>query len=259
MPSITSVQNPLIQRMKELKTKAGREREGLFLCEGEHMAGEALAAAPERVEAVFVDEKRTGEYAALLALAQRHAHIAVYAVPERVMSALSQVRTPQGVCAAAGLPAASALGALGRRLLLLENVQDPGNVGTMLRTLDAAGFDGCVLTPGCADPFSPKALRATMGSVFRVPIGYADAREAVEALNARGYATIAAALDGEPFYARGPLPEKLCVLIGNEGAGLRPETSAACSHRYRLPMNGGAESLNAAIAAAVMMYDLMNR
>ena len=143
--------------------------------------------------------------------------------------------------------------------MLLENVQDPGNVGTILRTLDAAGFDGCILTPGCADAYAPKTLRATMGSVFRVPMAFAgDAAQAVAGLNLRGYATIGAALDGEPFYGRGPLPEKLCVLIGNEGAGLTEQALAACTHRYRLPMRGGAESLNAAIAAGVFMYELMN-
>ena len=82
------------------------------------------------------------------------------------------------------------------------------------------------------------------------------AQEAVQALNDRGYATIAAALDGQPFYRRGPLPPRQCVLIGNEGAGLRPETLSLCTHRYRLPMRGGAASLNAAVAAAVFMYDL---
>jgi len=146
------------------------------------------------------------------------------------------------------------------RLMLLENVQDPGNVGTILRTLDAAGFAGCILTPGCADPYAPKALRATMGSALRIPITFADsAAQAVKTLNQRGYATIAASLDGQPFYEREALGESVCVLIGNEGQGLTPEAQAACSHRYKLPMRGGAESLNAGIAAAVMMYDLMNR
>lgn len=133
-------------------------------------------------------------------------------------------------------------------------------MGTVLRTLDAAGFDGCILTPGCADPFGPKALRATMGSVFRVPVcSVGNTVETVQALNARGYATLAAALDGENFYRRAPLPARLCVLIGNEGAGLTKQAQDACTNRFRLPMRGGAESLNAAVAAAVMMYDLINR
>jgi len=141
----------------------------------------------------------------------------------------------------------------------LENVQDPGNVGTVLRTLDAAGFDGCVFTPGCADPYGPKTLRATMGSTFRVPMcTVPDAAGAARTLAENGYAVIGAALDGEPFYERGKLPDKLCVIIGNEGQGMTRETLANCTHRYRLPMRGGAESLNAAVAAAIFMYELMN-
>jgi len=183
----------------------------------------------------------------------------VYAVPEHVLAAISQVKTPQGIAAVCDLPAQRALEEMGDKLILLENVQDPGNVGTVLRTLDAAGFDGCIFTHGCADPFGPKTLRATMGSVFRVPMSTVqDAPDTVRRLTQRGYAVIGAALDGEPFYERGPLPDKLCVLIGNEGQGLTAQTLATCTHRYRLPMRGGAESLNAAVAAAIFMYELMN-
>ena len=99
-----------------------------------------------------------------------------------------------------------------------------------------------------------------MGSVLRVPVcSVGTTVETVQALNARGYATLAAALDGENFYRRAPLPARLCVLIGNEGAGLTKQAQDACTNRFRLPMRGGAESLNAAVAAAVMMYDLINR
>lgn len=258
MKAITSLKNPAVQAARALRDGKERARQGAFLLDGEHMVGEALAVCPDRVRALFVDEARADDYAALLAHTPVHAER--YAVPEHVMAALSQVKTPQGVAAVCAAPEPCAPEALGSRLMLLENVQDPGNVGTILRTLDAAGFDGCILTSGCADPFGPKALRATMGSALRVPLCFVpDAAQAVAALNGRGYATLAAALDGADFYRRGPLPQRLCVLIGNEGAGLTPQAQAACTHRFRLPMRGGAESLNAAVAAAVLMYDLMNR
>ena len=257
MRELSSLKNPVVQSARTLQTARGRAEQSSFLLDGEHMVAEALSACPERVSALFVDADKLDGYAALLARAK--AQTAVYSVPEHVLAAISQVKTPQGIAAVCGLPAPSAPEMLGNRLMLLENVQDPGNVGTILRTLDAAGFDGCILTPGCADAYAPKTLRATMGSVFRVPMAFAgDAAQAVAGLNLRGYATIGAVLDGEPFYGRGPLPEKLCVLIGNEGAGLTEQALAACPHRYRLPMRGGAESLNAAIAAGVFMYELMN-
>jgi tRNA G18 (ribose-2'-O)-methylase SpoU len=149
---------------------------------------------------------------------------------------------------------------LGDKLVLMEQVQDPGNVGAILRTMDAAGFTGAVLSPGCADPFSPKALRATMGSIFRVPtMQVQSAAAAAETLKSEGYAVIAAALNGDDFFTHKKLPDKLCLIIGNEGAGVTKATLAAATHIYRLPMRGGAESLNAAAAAAIMIYELAYR
>lgn len=258
MKELTSLKNPVVQAARALDTAKERTRQGAFLCDGEHMAGEALTVCPERVRTLFVEKGCEERFATLLAKSPAGAE--VYAVPGNVMAAISQVKTPQGIAAVVELPGSVPLNEQTGRLMLLENVQDPGNVGTILRTLDAAGFSGCILTPGCADPFAPKALRATMGSALRIPITFAeDTVSAVDALNARGYATIAAALDGEPFYEREALGEKVCVLIGNEGQGLTREAQTACTHRYKLPMRGGSESLNAGIAAAVMMYDLMNR
>jgi RNA methyltransferase, TrmH family len=257
MQTVTSLRNPAVLAAKALQTKRGREESGLFLCEGEHMVAEAIRNAPGDVYTVFVEESQTERYAPLLAAVP---DAVWFSVPAGVLAAISQVKTPQGIAAAVQLPQAVPFITLRDRILLLENVQDPGNVGTMLRTLDAAGFSGCVLTPGCADPYSAKALRATMGSVFRVPVARAEtAAEAVNALIESGYAVIAAVLDGEDFYQRQPLPQKICLVIGNEGAGITPETAALCTHRYSLPMRGGAESLNAAIASAVMMYELVNR
>ena len=257
MPAITSTKNPMIQAIKALQSKAGREQSGLFLCEGEHMVAEALQAAPQDVTALFVAETCAGDYAALCH-AVRPAQ--VYTVPEHVLAGITQVKTPQGIAATVRLPQPAALHGLGQRVLLLENVQDPGNVGTILRTADAAGFTGCVLTPGCADAFAPKTLRATMGSIFRVGTAFApDAPAAAQTLRTLGYAVLASLLDGDDFYARAPLPQRVCLTIGNEGAGITDALAQIATHRYRLPMRGGAESLNAAIAAAVFMYDIVNR
>lgn len=257
MPTITSTKNPLIQAVKALQTRAAREESGLFLCEGEHMVAEALRYAKSSVTAVFVTESRQQAYAALLNASPK-THI--YTVPDHVLDTLTQVKTPQGIAATVRLPARAALDSLGSRVVLLEAVQDPGNVGTILRTADAAGFDACVLTAGCADPFAPKTLRATMGSIFRMPIvTQSSAPQAAETLRAQGYAVLASVLDGDDFYTRAPLPQKVCLLIGNEGAGITPPLAAVATHRFRLPMRGGAESLNAAIAAAVFMYDIVNR
>jgi TrmH family RNA methyltransferase len=257
MQSVTSLRNPAVLAARALQTKHGRDESGLFLCEGEHMVAEAVKNAPGQINAVFVEEGCETRYAALLCMVSEAAR---FAVPAHILASISQVKTPQGIAAAVRIPEPATLKRMGTHVVLLENVQDPGNVGTILRTADAAGFSGCVLTPGCADPFSPKALRATMGSIFRVPcVQAASAPEAAEELKLEGYAIIAAALDGEDFYRRAPLPAKVCVMIGNEGAGLTPEAIECATHRFALPMRGGAESLNAAVAAAVFMYEIYQR
>ncbi len=265
---ITSVKNPKVLAARALETAKGRRARNAFLCDGEHMVSEAVAMHPQGIQEVFVEKGKEERYAGLLeklgfsagSSGLDRASCPLYTLEPHVMEALSQVKTSQGIAAVVSLPPSAPLDSLGNRLVLLENVQDPGNVGTILRTLDAAGFHGCVLTVGCADPFAPKTLRATMGSVFRVPLALGQSGpSAMDALKAQGYALLAAELNGEPFYQRGPLPEKLCLMIGSEGPGLTPAALAAATHRYRLPMQGGAESLNAAVAAAVLMYDIVNR
>ncbi|NLV59392.1 MAG: RNA methyltransferase [Clostridiales bacterium] len=266
---ITSAKNPRVLAAKALASARGRAEQQAFLCEGEHLVTEALAMRPQAIQAVFVAQGKESLLERLLAGAPDASlppSAALYAVPEHVLSALSQVKAPQGIAAVVALPALAnlesteGLPALGEHMVFLENVQDPGNVGTILRTADAAGFTGCILAGESADPFSPKALRATMGSVFRLPLArVSSGAAAAQLLKSAGFRVIAAVLDGLPFYERGPLPPKVCLLIGNEGAGLSKALSSAATHRYALPMRGGAESLNAAVAAAIMMYDIVNR
>lgn len=257
MQSITSLRNPAVLAARALQTKGGREDAGVFLCDGEHMVAEALRNAPQRVRTLFVETDSAQRYARLI---QAAGNAEVYAVPAHVLAAIAQVKTPQGIAATVETPPRARLDRMGGRVVILENVQDPGNVGTILRTADAAGFDGCVFTPGCADPYASKALRATMGSVFRVPMADAiSGAEAARAFRAMGYAVIATVLDGDDFFSRAPLPQRVCLMVGNEGAGVTPEAEALATHRYRLPMRGGAESLNAAVAAAIFMYEIVNR
>lgn len=253
MEIITSRQNPLCTHLRKLAASASyRRQRGEFLCDSPKLLKEAL---------LWGAEVRTVVATAGVDLPELPLGVRQVEVPAEVMKSLSPMETPQGTlftCAIHTEPLPEMLA--GRRYVVLDTLQDPGNVGTILRTLDAAGFDGCILTPGCADPFAPKTMRATMGSLFRVPMTFVEnSAEAARWLRTNGWAVIGAELRGQPFYQRGTRPDKLCVLIGNEGAGLTEEILAQCSFRYKLPMRGGAESLNAGIAAAVMMYDLMNR
>ena len=145
----------------------------------------------------------------------------------------------------------------GRKLVAMDGVQDPGNVGTIIRTADCAGIEGVILSEQCADIFSPKVLRATMGSIFRMPmLVTGDLPGTLQGLIENGYSVMSSQLDGEPFYSRSNVGEKYCLVIGSEGNGVSEPVRALATHKVRLPMRGGAESLNAAIAAGIMMYDL---
>ena len=257
LPLITSTHNDRVQAWKALSGPAKeRRRQGLFLAEGEHMAGEALKSS--RCRTLLIRDSSLERYRTLLDQAERR-NVPVQPVSEAVMAAICDVRSPQGVAAVCPLPA------LTERLetpviVALEDVQDPGNVGTVLRTLDALGYGGLLITPGCADPFSPKTLRASMGAVFRVPVCLAQSLpEALETLHGEGYRSLAGTLDGTPFYDRPMDAEKTVLLIGNEGAGLTEAVKALAMQKVKLPMQGGAESLNAAVACAVMLYDLERR
>ncbi|MBR1559957.1 MAG: RNA methyltransferase, partial [Clostridia bacterium] len=142
-------------------------------------------------------------------------------------------------------------------MVALDGVQDPGNLGTIWRTADAAGFGGLLLGGGCADPLSPKVQRSAMGSGFRVPFMFADdLAAALRDLVGRGWTVVASDLRGEDFYRRPDPGERFVLVIGNEARGISDAVRDTATMRVKLPMRGGAESLNAAVAAGILMYGL---
>ncbi len=247
MDSLTSLKNPKVLAWRSLKERKGRKETGCFLVEGRKMVEEALSSAFS-VETLLVSESHGADFSL-------PEDVPAYLLPDHVFAALCDTKTPQGIAAVVRMRAAPVTGSC---LLALDDVQDPGNVGTILRTADAAGFDGVLLSDKCADVFSPKVLRATMGSIFRMPVEITDQLpQALGQLREQGWSILSSQLDGTPFFHRDPVGEKFCLIIGNEGNGISPAVQAEATHRLRLPMRGGAESLNAAIAAGIMMYDLM--
>ncbi len=247
MDSITSLKNPKVMAWRSLKERKGRKETGCFLVEGRKMVEEALASSFS-VETLLVDESHAADF-------PLPKHVPAYLLPDHVFAALCDTKTPQGIAAVIRMRTVPVTGSC---LLALDDVQDPGNVGTILRTADAAGFDGVLLSDKCADVFSPKVLRATMGSIFRMPVEITDQLpHALHQLREKGWSVLSSQLDGTPFFRRDPVGDRFCLIIGNEGNGVSPAVQAEATHRLRLPMRGGAESLNAAIAAGIMMYDLM--
>ena len=247
MDSLTSLKNPKVMAWRSLKERKGRRETGCFLVEGRKMVEEALASAFS-VETLLVSESHAADFSL-------PEDVPAYLLPDHVFAALCNTKTPQGISAVVRMRTAPVTGSC---LLALDDVQDPGNVGTILRTADAAGFDGVLLSDKCADIFSPKVLRATMGSIFRMPVEITDQLPlALHQLKEEGWSILSSQLDGTPFFRREPVGDRFCLIIGNEGNGISPSVQAEATHKLRLPMRGGAESLNAAIAAGIMMYDLM--
>ena len=244
--TISSLKNPRVLAWRSLKDKKGRVEHHAFLVEGMKMVHEALSSG-FHTEAILLREDLAGCF-------DIPAGISAFILPGHVFNAVSDTKTPQGVAAVLSLEARPASGP---RLLALDGVQDPGNVGTIIRTADAAGFDGILFSRECADLFSPKVLRATMGSIFRLGFSFPDSLpEALADLKRKGYSILSSQLDGEPFYARNAVAPSFVLVIGNEGNGISDAVKAVATHHLCLPMRGGAESLNAAVAAGIMMYDL---
>lgn len=246
MEHITSLKNAKVTVWKSLKDRKGRKESGCFLVEGRKMVEEAMASAFP-VEAILVDDERQGEF-------HLPEDVPVFTMPSHVLAAVCDTKTPQGIAAVVRMAEVELQGS---RLVAMDGVQDPGNVGTIIRTADAAGFDGIILSNQCADVFSPKVLRATMGSIFRMGIRVTDDLPGLlTGLVRQGASVLSSQLDGEPFYQRNPLNERFVLVIGSEGNGVTDEVKALATHKVKLPMRGGAESLNAAVAAGIMMYEL---
>ena len=253
MERITSAKNPTVRSLRDLKDRRAREESGRILVEGEVMIREALGCGLQ-IHELLADERHEPLAMELEAQGAR-----AYSVPRSILEAVCETKTPQGVCASFTAPKSLRVDELPDTVVALDGVQDPGNVGTIGRTADAAGFQSLLLGEGSADPLSPKVLCAAMGSGFRIPFSHAaPLSDALRALKARGYTIIASDLAGTDFYSRPDPGPKIALVIGNEARGISPAVRECADMRLKLPMRGGAESLNAAIAAAILMYDLMN-
>jgi len=248
MDRITSAKNPLIRDIKALNQRKGRVEQGRFLVEGEKMIREALSCG------LVVRDVLTLEAHAGFALSL---NTRAFVVPEGILQTVCDTRSPQGICASFDLPVPTPIENAPDRIVALDGVQDPGNLGTIWRTADAAGFGALLLGGGCADPLSPKVQRSAMGSGFRVPFMVSeDLPEALTTMKQKGWTVIASDLHGMDFYRRPDPGRRFILVIGNEARGISDRTRLAADMLLKLPMRGGAESLNAAVAAGIMMYGL---
>src|SRR5437660_303164 len=256
--------------IRDLQRRKARGRRGLALIEGVRLVEEALAAGVTFTGALVApDLARTARGTALVAELEGHA-VGVEEVGARVLAQLADTETPQGIIAVIEprrWTASDFVPAPGAVALVIDGVQDPGNVGTLIRTAHALGAAGTVVLRGTADPTSPKALRAAMGATFRHPVVSLDDAGFITWARKHAVTLWAAAADGTPLHralgrgagegdgARvdgGPI----AVIVGNEGAGIRPQLNAVAAQRVAIPLAQGAESLNVAVAAGILLYEV---
>lgn len=258
---ITSISNTKVKRLVNLRKKRkARDEEGVFLIEGLRM----LQEVPEgELLELYVTEKFYEKEQALVKAKHGKSRCRFELFSEAVMEYVSDTQHPQGaLCVARQRKETGLDGILGGdsmgcpMILLLDNLQDPGNLGTIFRTGEAAGATGILMSGDCVDVYNPKVIRSTMGSIFRMPFWYAeDLTGAIQDMKAKGICTYAAHLEGSCIYDEPDYRKPSAFFIGNEGKGLRNEVARLADCYLKIPMAGRVESLNAAIAAAVLMFE----
>ncbi len=245
---ITSSGNESVKLAASLHQAKNRKREGLHLAEGEKLLQEALSSGM-RVPVVFCEK----DY---LPAVPDDPHIQkTYVIPRHLMEKISECETPQKVCAIVETPDfGTPEGLIDDTVLILDRIQDPGNVGTMIRTADAFGISSVFLGTGTADPYSCKTLRSSMGSAYHVTLYSGEVPPFLLFLKNLGYQAVCGHLRGSQSLPEMD-PRKTALVIGNEGGGVSDDVAGLCT-LYRIPMTGRAESLNASVAAAILMYEI---
>ena len=256
---ISSGDNKKLKLLSAAATPKGRKKHGLFLVEGRRMVEEAVRFATEKIRYIFVSESFGSGNPDFMKKLDGGGFL-VYTVTDKLFSSAASTTTPQGVAALLEIggdknPKADGL----LNVLILDGVSEPGNVGAIIRTAEAAGVDAVYLMKGCADIYNPKAVRSTMGSIFRMNFKTGCEIGDIEELGRSGFKIAATALDGSVDlfeYAREKEGVKMAAVIGSEARGVSDEVLSLSDVRVRIPMKGKVESLNAAVAAGVLMYAL---
>ena len=248
---IESTQNSLVKHWKKLvNTRKERDKTEEFLVEGEHLAEEALKSGGSVLALIF----REGTD---LPVHWDTAGVELIEITPDVEKEITDTEHPQGVYAQCKTPSYDdSEKQAWKSVLLIDAVQDPGNVGTMIRTADAAGIDAVFLGKGCADPFAPKTVRSAQGSHFHIPVIRGELGGEIDRLKEAGIPVYGTALEGAVPYDEPGRSDEFALVVGNEGSGVDPGLLAKADRRLMIPIRGQAESLNVAVAAGILLYAL---
>ncbi|MGX4669857.1 TrmH family RNA methyltransferase [Cerasibacillus sp. JNUCC 74] len=242
---ITSIKNDKVKMWKKLHKRKERMKTKTFLIEGFHLVEEALKSNWTIIEMIIQE----GVEPPLL-----DKDTPIITVKSNVFQALSQTDTPQGVAAVVAMK--QLVSTWSSAVLLIDAIQDPGNLGTIIRTADAAGFSEVILGDGTVDVFNDKAIRATQGSLFHIPIRQASLPDEIKLLQEAGFTVWASALEKAEVYTSLKPERKTALILGNEANGVQKELMSLADKRVTIPIYGKAESLNVSVAAGVLMYYL---
>lgn len=256
MITIESSKNTVFKECKKLKERKGRTKAKKYLIEGIRLIEEAFKAN-SKVDFLILSpegEKRLSEYDSKIIPRD----IKTYIIKDELFKELCETEKPQGVMAVINMEENKVLDS-GSFYILCDKVQDPGNLGTIIRTAHAVGVDGIILTKGTVDIYNDKVIRSTMGSMFHVPICYDNDLSLIKSLKEKGFSILATSLEGERDFFKEDLRGNIIVTVGNEGNGVSDEIYDISDKKVKIPMPGNAESLNVAIATGIVLYEKLRQ
>lgn len=252
---ISSRKNSAVVRYRNLnRERRAREETGEFNIEGAKLCYEAVCCGL-KITAAFITESAIDKYPEVYKAIKENTE--PFVITEDISEYISDTKSPQGIFITAKmLESKNADKTDSGRYVILDGLQDSGNIGTIMRTADALGMDGIILSPDCCDIYSPKTVRSAMGSLFRIPFFRASLPETIEKMKAKGFKIYAAMLDERAeSLSEAVFPDNTAVVIGNEGNGVSPETATAAENRLYIPIQN-AESLNAAVACSIICWEI---
>ena len=263
MIEISSQENPVIKHIKQLSKRKYREKYREFKIEGVRMIHDALENGKNIKSVLFCDALKGVSGGEKLLERLNQQGIKIYHIPQKMFEELSDIESPQGVMAILAFHTHELEEVLTHSkgfFLILDRIQDPGNMGTMIRTADAAGADGIILTKGSVDPYNEKVIRSTMGSIFHIPIlTMGDTMDVLGCMKQRGIKIVTTSLNTEHYHYDIDLKQKIAIIVGNEGNGVEEDVIRASDYTVKIPMLGRAESLNASVAASLMLYEVVRQ
>lgn len=256
---ITSLSNPIVKHVKSLHKKKGRWKSKNYFVEGIRAVEESIASNGKIEYVIYSDSLFNVNGGKLLFDIINEKNYTSYYVSDKILKEISDTENPQGIIAVVKFEVKEVMDLLDNNcnlLVLLDRIQDPGNIGTIIRSADAFGATGIIMTKGCVDLYNPKVIRASMGSIFHIPVAYTDiVSKTLKGLKERGLKIVTTSLDTNSYCHEVNLTQDIILVVGNEGSGVSEEIMDFSDYMIKVPIVGKAESLNVGVATGIVLYE----